>query len=72
MQAEVHQTRIERALKEQGMPRRIAFYVAELASHLETPRQREDRLNQERHANAVDLLNHDPMYRSYSRHLAQH
>ncbi|MGY2462920.1 DNA polymerase III subunit gamma/tau [Vreelandella sulfidaeris] len=60
MQAEVHQTRIERALKEQGMPRRIAFYVAELASHLETPRQREDRLNQERHANAVDLLNHDP------------
>jgi DNA polymerase-3 subunit gamma/tau len=60
MQAEVHQTRIERALKEQGMPRRIAFYVAELSNNLETPRQREDRLNQERHANAVDLLNHDP------------
>ena len=60
MQAEVHQTRIERALKEQGMPRRIAFYVAELSNDLETPRQREDRLNQERHAQAVDLLNHDP------------
>ncbi|MDQ7728325.1 DNA polymerase III subunit gamma/tau [Halomonas sp. SpR8] len=60
MQAEVHQTRIERALKEQGMPRRIAFYVAELSKELETPRQREDRLNQERHAQAVDLLNHDP------------
>lgn len=60
MQAEVHQTRIERALKEQGMPRRIAFYVAELPTSIETPRQREDRLNQERHAQAVDLLNHDP------------
>ncbi|MGQ7263312.1 DNA polymerase III subunit gamma/tau [Vreelandella sp. V005] len=60
MQAEVHQTRIERALKEQSMPRRIAFYVAELPTNIETPRQREDRLNQERHAQAVDLLNHDP------------
>jgi DNA polymerase-3 subunit gamma/tau len=60
MQAEVHQTRIERALKEQGMPRRIAFYVAELSNSLETPRQREERLNKERHAQAVDLLNHDP------------
>jgi DNA polymerase-3 subunit gamma/tau len=60
MQAEVHQTRIERALQEQGMPRRIAFYVAELPTSIETPRQREDRLNQERHAQAVDLLNHDP------------
>ncbi|MEL7967759.1 DNA polymerase III subunit gamma/tau [Vreelandella neptunia] len=60
MQAEVHQTRIERALKEQGMPRRIAFYVAELSNSLETPRQREERHNQERHAQAVDLLNHDP------------
>ena len=60
MQAEVHQTRIERALKEQGMSRRIAFYVAELSNSLETPRQREERLNQERHAQAVDLLNHDP------------
>ncbi|MBT2788804.1 MULTISPECIES: DNA polymerase III subunit gamma/tau [unclassified Halomonas] len=60
MQAEVHQTRIERALKEQGMPRRIAFYVAELSTSMETPRQREERLNKERHAQAVDLLNHDP------------
>lgn len=60
MQAEVHQTRIERALKEQGMPRRVAFYVAELSNHQETPRQREERLGQERHAQAVDLLNHDP------------
>ncbi|MGP9765683.1 DNA polymerase III subunit gamma/tau [Halomonas sp. AOP13-D3-9] len=60
MQAEVHQTRIERALKEQGIPRRIAFYVAELSNSLETPRQREERLNKERHAQAVDLLNHDP------------
>ncbi|GEN28801.1 DNA polymerase III subunit gamma/tau [Halovibrio variabilis] len=60
MQAEVHQTRIERALKEQGMPRRVAFYVAELPNRQETPRQREERLGQERHAQAVDLLNHDP------------
>ncbi|HAA44860.1 MAG: DNA polymerase III subunits gamma and tau [Halomonas sp. 54_146] len=60
MKAEVHQTRIERALKEQGMPRQIAFYVAELSSSMETPRQREERLAKERHAQAVDLLNHDP------------
>ncbi|EHJ92304.1 DNA polymerase III subunit tau [Vreelandella boliviensis LC1] len=60
MQAEVHQARIERALQEQGMPRRIAFYVAELSTSMETPRQREERLNKERHAQAVDLLNHDP------------
>mgnify|MGYP003663595052 CR=1 FL=1 len=60
MQAEVHQTRIERALKEQGLPRRIAFYVAELSTELETPRQQEERLNKERHASAVDLLYHDP------------
>ncbi|MCL5427521.1 MAG: DNA polymerase III subunit gamma/tau [Gammaproteobacteria bacterium] len=60
MQAEVHQTRIERALKEQGMPRRVAFYVAELSGNVETPRQREERLTKERHAQAVELLNHDP------------
>ena len=60
MQAEVHQTRIERALGEQGMPRRIVFVVAELSTQSETPRQREGRLNQERHVQAVDLLNHDP------------
>ena len=60
MKAEVHQTRIERALKEQGIPRRIVFYVAELSSSVETPRQREERLAKERHAQAVDLLNHDP------------
>ncbi|MGO2580761.1 MAG: DNA polymerase III subunit gamma/tau C-terminal domain-containing protein, partial [Halomonas sp.] len=60
MQAEVHQTRIERALGEQGKPRRVAFYVAELPSNVETPRKREERLNKERHAQAVDLLNHDP------------
>ncbi|MBP5981976.1 MAG: DNA polymerase III subunit gamma/tau [Halomonas sp.] len=60
MQAEVHQTRIERALSEQGMPRRIVFVVAELSTQSETPRQREGRLNQERHVQAVDLLNHDP------------
>lgn len=60
MQAEVHQTRIERALSEQGMPRRIVFVVAELSKESETPRQREGRLNQERHMQAVDLLNHDP------------
>ncbi|HCR97215.1 MULTISPECIES: DNA polymerase III subunit gamma/tau [Halomonas] len=60
MQAEIHKTRIERALSEQGVPRRVEFVVAELSTQSETPRQREERLNQEQHAQAVDLLNHDP------------
>ncbi len=60
MKAEVHNVRIERALKEIGIPRRVQFSVAELDATLETPRQQEERLQQERHAQAVDLLHHDP------------
>ncbi|WP_404377281.1 DNA polymerase III subunit gamma/tau [Vreelandella aquamarina] len=60
MQADVHNGRIERALKEMGWPRRVRFSVAALDATLETPRQQEERLQQERHAQAVDLLHHDP------------
>ncbi len=60
MQAEVHNGRIERALKDIGMPRKVTFRVAELDANLETPRQQEERFQQERHAQAVDLLHHDP------------
>ncbi|WP_404345304.1 DNA polymerase III subunit gamma/tau [Vreelandella venusta] len=60
MQADVHNGRIERALKSIGMPRRVQFRVAELDASLETPRQQEERFQQERHAQAVDLLHHDP------------
>ncbi|QHD49375.1 DNA polymerase III subunit gamma/tau [Vreelandella aquamarina] len=60
MQADVHNGRIERALKALGMARNVQFSVAELDTALETPRQQEERQQQERHAQAVDLLHHDP------------
>jgi DNA polymerase-3 subunit gamma/tau len=60
MQADVHNGRIERALKALGMARSVQFSVAELDTALETPRQQEERQQQERHAQAVDLLHHDP------------
>jgi DNA polymerase-3 subunit gamma/tau len=60
MQADVHNERIARALTSYGMPRRIEFMTAELSTALETPRQQEERLQQERHAQAVDLLHRDP------------
>ena len=60
MQADVHNGRIERALKALGLTRKLQFSVAELDTAVETPRQQEERLLQERHAQAVDLLHHDP------------
>jgi DNA polymerase-3 subunit gamma/tau len=60
MQAEVHQTRIENALAELGVKRRVVFHVEDLAGALETPRQREVRCQAERHAQAVDVLQRDP------------
>ena len=60
MQAEVHNQRIERALNGIGLPRKVHFKVAALDTGIETPRQQEERLQQERHAEAVDLLYRDP------------
>ncbi|WP_372373963.1 DNA polymerase III subunit gamma/tau C-terminal domain-containing protein, partial [Vreelandella venusta] len=60
MQADVHNSRIERALSSYGLPRRIEFTVADLAPELETPRQQEERQQKERHSLAVDLLHRDP------------
>ncbi|WP_447555895.1 DNA polymerase III subunit gamma/tau [Vreelandella sp. EE22] len=60
MQADVHQTRIEKALDGQGLTRRITFEVAELDTGVETPREQDLRFQRERHAKAVDLLHRDP------------
>ncbi|GAB2716665.1 DNA polymerase III subunit gamma/tau [Halomonas garicola] len=60
MQAEIHETRIARALAAQGLKRRVAFTPEPLDPTLETPRQRESRLAQARHARALDTLNRDP------------
>jgi len=60
MQAEVHQTRIEKALAGLGVTRRVVFFVEALPEGLETPRQREVRHQTERHAQAVDVLQRDP------------
>ncbi|KPQ20718.1 MAG: DNA polymerase III gamma and tau subunits DnaX [Halomonas sp. HL-93] len=60
MQADVHQTRIQDALAELGVSRRIVFFVDDLSDAVETPRQREVRCQAERHAQAVDVLQRDP------------
>ncbi|WP_447528300.1 DNA polymerase III subunit gamma/tau [Vreelandella sp. TE19] len=60
MQADVHQTRIEKALGEQGLKRRVSFEVAELDSGVETARDQTLRFQRERHKEAVDLLQRDP------------
>jgi DNA polymerase-3 subunit gamma/tau len=60
MQAEVHQTRIAKALSAQGIERQVTFRVEELDPSQETPHQREARHAQERHAHAVDTLSRDP------------
>ncbi|NYS60945.1 DNA polymerase III subunit gamma/tau [Vreelandella salicampi] len=60
MQAEIHQTRIAKALSAQGIERQVTFYVEELDPSQETPHQREERQAQERHAHAVDTLSRDP------------
>ncbi|WNK19233.1 DNA polymerase III subunit gamma/tau [Halomonas piscis] len=60
MQAEIHETRIARALAAQGLERRVTFTSEPLDPTLETPRQRDGRLAQARHARALDTLNRDP------------
>ncbi|MDR5898572.1 DNA polymerase III subunit gamma/tau [Halomonas vilamensis] len=60
MQAEIHQTRIAKALSAQGIERQVAFHVEALDTSEETPQQREERQAQERHAHAIDTLSRDP------------
>ncbi|GAA3901671.1 DNA polymerase III subunit gamma/tau [Halomonas cibimaris] len=60
MQAEIHQTRIAKALAAQGTQRRVVFIPEPLDPTLETPQQRETRRVQARHAQALDTLNRDP------------
>ncbi|MCL7930307.1 DNA polymerase III subunit gamma/tau [Halomonas llamarensis] len=60
MQAEIHQTRIAKALSAQGIERQVTFHVEALDTSQETPHQREERQAQERYAHAVDTLSRDP------------
>ncbi|WP_346797644.1 DNA polymerase III subunit gamma/tau [Halomonas sp. Bachu 37] len=60
MQADVHHQRIQKALTAKGFARRLHIEVAELPPTLETPRQREAREADERHAGAVQALHQDP------------
>ncbi|MGS2744020.1 DNA polymerase III subunit gamma/tau [Halomonas sp. LS-001] len=60
MQADVHNQRIAKALQSQGFERQVVFEVQELDPALETPQQRDQRIAQERHAQAVDTLSRDP------------
>ena len=63
MQADVHNQRIAKALQSQGFERQVVFEVQELDPALETPQQRDQRIAQERHAQAVDTLSRDPNVR---------
>ncbi|APX93865.1 hypothetical protein BWR19_13470 [Halomonas sp. 1513] len=60
MNAEVHVERLEKALLELGVPRRVSIEPGELPPGIETPRAMADRLNAERHAAAVKSLEADP------------
>ncbi|MYL23901.1 DNA polymerase III subunit gamma/tau [Halomonas alkaliantarctica] len=60
MKAEIHQTRIAKALSAQGIERKVTFHVEELDPAQETPHQREERQTRERHAHAVETLSGDP------------
>nr|WP_328731721.1 DNA polymerase III subunit gamma/tau C-terminal domain-containing protein [Halomonas azerica] len=60
MRAEIHQQRIAKALQAQGVERQVVFEVQALDPALETPQQRDQRIAQQRHAEAIDTLNRDP------------
>lgn len=60
MRAEIHQQRIGKALQAQGIERQVVFEVKALDPALETPQQRDQRIAQQRHAQAIDTLSHDP------------
>ncbi|MDN6179899.1 MAG: DNA polymerase III subunit gamma/tau [Halomonas subglaciescola] len=60
MQAEVHDTRIAKALASNGIERRVTMSAEALDLTLETPQTRDARVGQERQAKALDTLNRDP------------
>ncbi|MGM0615921.1 MAG: DNA polymerase III subunit gamma/tau [Pseudomonadota bacterium] len=60
MRAEIHQQRIAKALQAQGVERQVVFEVQTLDPALETPQQRDQRVAQQRHAQAIDTLSRDP------------
>lgn len=60
MKAEVHETRIARALEANGVERRVTMSAEALDPALETPQARDARIGQERQEKALDTLNRDP------------
>ncbi|EPC02435.1 hypothetical protein L861_08665 [Litchfieldella anticariensis FP35 = DSM 16096] len=60
MNAEVHVERIQKALTEAGVERRLSIVEGELPTEYETPKARADRKAAERHAQAVEALQEDP------------
>ena len=60
MRAEVHIERIQQALADRGIARRLVVEEGPLPEALETPRQQAERLAAQRHAEAVEALGRDP------------
>ncbi|QJQ94937.1 MULTISPECIES: DNA polymerase III subunit gamma/tau [Halomonadaceae] len=63
MNADIHVERIEKALTDAGIARRVSIEVGELPSAIETPKAQADRLTAARHAQAVEALQADPHIR---------
>ncbi|MFW6346423.1 MAG: DNA polymerase III subunit gamma/tau C-terminal domain-containing protein, partial [Halomonas sp.] len=60
MHADIHIERIQQALAESGVVRRLVVEEGPLPESLETPRQQAERLAAQRHAEAVAALQRDP------------
>ncbi|GHE19942.1 DNA polymerase III subunit gamma/tau [Halomonas urumqiensis] len=60
MRAEVHIERIQAALADHGVARRLVVEEGVLPEGIETPRQQAERLAAKRHAKAVEALKDDP------------
>ncbi|WP_227369687.1 DNA polymerase III subunit gamma/tau [Halomonas sp. M20] len=60
MNADVHVERIQRALSEIGIERRVSVEPQAIPENIETPKLRSDRETTERHAVAVEALRGDP------------
>ncbi|MEQ5802588.1 DNA polymerase III subunit gamma/tau [Halomonas sp. H10-9-1] len=60
MRADIHIERMQHALAEHGVSRRLVVEEGEIPSAIETPRQQAERLAALRHARAVEALGSDP------------
>ena len=60
MNAEVHVKRIQQALADAGVNRKVRIEVGEIPETVETPRGQSERIATERHAVAVEALKADP------------